>query len=91
MKIANQLDFASQTSLKSSGNGEIVLNLAISWLTTTQTQLANHSAASASFKKNVQRKISFHFLCETARTQAPILNAGAITLVWCTARGRNFP
>lgn len=42
-------------------------------------------------QNTVRRNISFHFLCETARTQTPILNAGAITLVWCTAPRRNFP
>lgn len=48
--------------------------------------------------KTAQRKIFFHFLCETAhkalphpQPQTPILNAGAITLIWCTALGRNFP
>lgn len=58
----------------------------------------NHFVTLPSLKKKiVQSKISFYFSVKLPiklsfnRTQTPILNASAITLVWCTAVGHNFP
>lgn len=76
---------------------EIALNLAISWITTSQAQLATSLWHCPYSKKLSKVRYPFTFSVKLpiklspTRTQTPILNADAITLVWCTALGRNFP
>lgn len=75
---------------------EIALNLAISWITTIQAQLAT-LVILPSLRKLSKVRYPFTFSVKLpiklspTLTQTPILNAGAITLVWCTALGHNFP